>query len=158
ILGPDEESPGVPMTLQGWVDGRIADTQKQIDAWHLEQDAKIKEAKTLEDLPESPHLNKRKQELSSSMAKLEGRLASAQTALWRYQLTKNYLIGFLPPDRFETLAWLIGLVVLAVAIKGFFEFWQESLVGSVVNRSLYDLRNRFFRTAVHLDVNDFGKE
>jgi ATP-binding cassette subfamily B protein/subfamily B ATP-binding cassette protein MsbA len=158
ILGPDEESPGVPMTLQGWIDSRIAKTQEQIDGWHAELKIKVDEAKTLEDLPENSHLNKRKQELSSEMAKVEGRLASAQTALWRYQLAKNYIIRFLPADRFETLAWLIGLVVVAVAIKGFFEFGQDSLVGSVVNRSLYDLRNRFFRTAVHLDINDFGKE
>jgi ATP-binding cassette subfamily B protein/subfamily B ATP-binding cassette protein MsbA len=158
ILGPDEESPGVPMTLQGWIDGRIGKTQELIDGWHAELKVKVAEAKTLEDLPENSHLNKRKQELSSEMAKVEGRLASAQTALWRYQLAKNYVIRFLPADRFETLAWLIGLVVVAVAIKGFFEFGQDSLVGSVVNRSLYDLRNRFFRTAVHLDVNDFGKE
>jgi ATP-binding cassette subfamily B protein/subfamily B ATP-binding cassette protein MsbA len=49
-------------------------------------------------------------------------------------------------------------VVVAVAIKGFFEFWQESLVGSVVNLSLYDLRNRFFRNVIHLDVNNFSEE
>src|SRR5262249_31296444 len=39
-----------------------------------------------------------------------------------------------------------------------FEFWQESLVGSVVNLSLFDLRNRFYRNAIHLDVNNFGQE
>src|SRR5438477_468277 len=53
---------------------------------------------------------------------------------------------------------VIGFVVLAVAIKGFFEFWQETLVGSVVNLSLFDLRNRFFRKAVHLDVQTFSGE
>src|SRR5262249_49403893 len=42
--------------------------------------------------------------------------------------------------------------------KGFFEFWQESMVGSVVNLSLYDLRNRFYRNVIHLDVNHFGEE
>src|SRR5581483_4305534 len=60
--------------------------------------------------------------------------------------------------RFNTLVVLIGLVVVAVAIKGFFEFWQESLVGSVVNLSLYDLRNRFYRNVIHLDVNNFGED
>src|SRR5262249_14428959 len=43
------------------------------------------------------------------------------------------------------------------AIKGFFEFWQETLVGCVVNLSLFDLRNRFYRNAVHLDVSNFGE-
>jgi ATP-binding cassette subfamily B protein/subfamily B ATP-binding cassette protein MsbA len=38
-----------------------------------------------------------------------------------------------------------------------FEFWQESLVGGVVNRALFDLRNRFFRKVIHLDVGHFGE-
>jgi ATP-binding cassette, subfamily B, bacterial MsbA len=152
ILGPNEES------LQDWIDGCIADTQKQIDVWHSELDGCLREAKSLEDKPESSARDKRQQELTSQMARQEARLAGAQRSLWRYQLAKNYVIRFMPQDRFQTLAWLIGAVVIAVAVKGFFEFWQESLVGSVVNRSLYDLRNRFFRTAVHLDVNDFNQE
>ena len=32
------------------------------------------------------------------------------------------------------------------------------MVGSVVNLSLYDLRNRFYRNAVHLDLNQFGEQ
>ena len=49
------------------------------------------------------------------------------------------------------------IVVLAVVLRGIFEFWQESLVGAVVNRSQFDLRNRFFRRAIHLDVSYFGE-
>src|SRR5204863_9774187 len=63
------------------------------------------------------------------------------------------------PDKpFRTLVWVIVAVFASVAIKGFFEFWQESLVGSVVNRSLFDLRNRFYRNVIHLDVNHFGED
>jgi ATP-binding cassette subfamily B protein/subfamily B ATP-binding cassette protein MsbA len=68
------------------------------------------------------------------------------------------VLRYLPTDRFQTLAALIGLVVVAVAIKGFFEFWQESMVGSVVNLSLYDLRNRFYRNVIHLDISQFGED
>ena len=63
-----------------------------------------------------------------------------------------------PPDRFQTLAWVIGLLVVGVAVKCFFEFGQESLVGSVVNLSLFDLRNRFYRNVIHLDVDQFGDQ
>ena len=71
---------------------------------------------------------------------------------------KKYINAFLPNDPFRTLAYVIALVVLAVAIKGFFEFWQESLVGSVVNLTLYDIRSRFYRNAIHQDVNNFGDQ
>ena len=52
---------------------------------------------------------------------------------------------------------IISLVVLAMVLKGFFEFWQETLVGSVVNRSLYDIRNAFFRKVLHMDVSHFSQ-
>src|SRR5205085_11153204 len=59
---------------------------------------------------------------------------------------------------FQTLAWLLALVVVGVAIRGVFDFWQDSLVGSVVNLTLFDLRNRLYRNVVHLDVNNFSEE
>src|SRR5205085_11387238 len=90
-------------------------------------------------------------------AKLESDLQSDRRALYRLQVARKY-IYLLPTDRFRTLAWIIVAVVLVVAVKGFFEFWQESLVGSVVNRSLFDLRNRLYRNVMHLDVNHFGDE
>ncbi|MGH7170446.1 MAG: ABC transporter ATP-binding protein, partial [Gemmataceae bacterium] len=43
-------------------------------------------------------------------------------------------------------------------LKCFFEFAQESLVGSVVYLSLFDLRNRFYRNAIHLDIDQFGEQ
>src|SRR5262249_14381779 len=82
---------------------------------------------------------------------------SDRRKLYRLQLTQRY-INLLPTDRFDTLAWIIAAVVVVVALKGFFEFWQDSLVGSVVNRSLFDLRNRLYRNVIHLDVGHFGDE
>src|SRR5205085_4079812 len=35
--------------------------------------------------------------------------------------------------------------------------WQETLVGSVVNRSLYDMRNTFYRKVIHLDIGYFSQ-
>lgn len=94
---------------------------------------------------------------TAELAQEENKLESARTALYWYQVLKRYIDMLLPVDRFNTLAMIIGLVVLGVAIKGFFEFWQESLVGNVVNLSLYDLRNRFYRKSLHLDVNNFSQ-
>ena len=49
-------------------------------------------------------------------------------------------------------------VSLSELLRGIFEFWQESLIGSVMNLTLFDLRNRFFRNAIHLDVRQFGED
>jgi ATP-binding cassette subfamily B protein/subfamily B ATP-binding cassette protein MsbA len=49
------------------------------------------------------------------------------------------------------------LVLVGVALKCCFEFVQEWLVGSVMNLTLFDLRNRFYRNVIHLDVDQFGE-
>src|SRR5262249_5790021 len=97
-------------------------------------------------------------ELSSQLAKRESKLGLARHYLWRYQIAKTYICKFLPDQPFRTFVWVIVAVVAAVTVKRFFGLWQESLVGSVVNRSLFDLRNRFYRNVIHLDVSHFGEE
>ncbi|QVL33399.1 ABC transporter ATP-binding protein [Telmatocola sphagniphila] len=90
--------------------------------------------------------------LSGKIAQIESRMDSTASRIYRYQQLKVYVIKHLPQDLFLTLAAILGLVVLAVAIKGFFEFWQEWLVGSVMNKTLYDLRNDFFRKTIQQDL------
>ena len=63
-----------------------------------------------------------------------------------------------PPTASKPSPGSSALVVVGVAVKCFFEFGQESLVGSVVNLSLFDLRNRFYRNVIHLDVDQFGEQ
>ncbi|MBL8797419.1 MAG: ABC transporter ATP-binding protein [Planctomycetia bacterium] len=149
ILGNDRN-------LQSWAEERIKETEKQIDQYVPALERCTAEQERLKAMPASEWRDKRERSLAGDMAKLESKLNSARTAQYRYQLLKSYILRFLPDDSFQALASLIGLLVLGVAIKGVFEFGQESLVGSVVNLSLYDLRNRFYRNVIHLDVNEFG--
>ena len=51
-----------------------------------------------------------------------------------------------------------GTLVVGASLRGVFEFWQEWLVGSVTNLMLFDLRNLFFRSLIHLDVDQFGEQ
>jgi ATP-binding cassette subfamily B protein/subfamily B ATP-binding cassette protein MsbA len=92
------------------------------------------------------------------LLKHETKLNSSQFWLYWCQVLRSKIVyPFMPRDCFLTLCWVVVVVVIGVAIKCFFEFWQETLVGSVVNRSLFDLRNRFYRNAIHLDVDQFGE-
>jgi ATP-binding cassette, subfamily B, bacterial MsbA len=147
ILGSDD-------TLQEQVDSRIAETERQIASWNAEIERLTAKKETLKSLPTSTWLEQQQKELAGNMARLESKLNSAWTTQHRFRWVKSYVLPLLPEDRFMMLASLIGLVVLAVAVKGFFEFWQESLVGSAVNLALYDLRNRFYRKIIHLDVHE----
>jgi ATP-binding cassette subfamily B protein/subfamily B ATP-binding cassette protein MsbA len=152
ILGSDKN-------LQQWVDGEIKRIETDIHGWEKSLASMTAQRQEVEQTPPSEHRDHVLRDLTRDMGKVDSRLGPARRDLYRFQILKKYLdLPWVPTDSFQTLAWVVVLVVLAVAIKGFFEFWQESLVGSVVNLVLYDLRIRFFRNALHLDVNNFSAE
>jgi ATP-binding cassette subfamily B protein/subfamily B ATP-binding cassette protein MsbA len=147
---------GNEQTLQEWVDGQIEETQKQIEDLNTERDLLHQQSWASGELSDAADIDRRQRELAAAEVRLEGKLKAAGRTLYRYQLMQWVFYQLLPADRFHTLVWLIGLVVVAVAIKGFFEFAQESLVGSVMHLTLYDLRKRFYRNVIHLDVSHFN--
>ena len=102
--------------------------------------------------PEDTTQEREEAKAISAIATCERRAATARSSLWQNELLRDAVISHLPEDRFETLAWLLGVVILGVALKGVFEFGQEWLVGSVTHRTLFDLRNRFFRRIVQQDL------
>jgi ATP-binding cassette subfamily B protein/subfamily B ATP-binding cassette protein MsbA len=151
-------------TLHEWVENKIADTREEIDGResevnkHKESDGKPSEPNKIPKRPIDKEADKWERTRAEDLAKSEGKLAAARRKLNLYLVAKKYINLFLPDDCFRTLAWVIGFVVIGVGLKGFFEFCQEGLVGSVVNLSLFDLRNRFYRNVIHLDVNNFSEE
>jgi ATP-binding cassette subfamily B protein/subfamily B ATP-binding cassette protein MsbA len=147
ILGNEE-------SLRDQVNTRILDTEREIEKCRQEIEELTREEEVLKGLPPGKPREKLQNQLAAKMAHAESKLNAAWTTQHRFRLLKTYVLPVLPADRFLMLATLIGLVVLAVGVKGIFEFWQESLVGSAVNLGLYDLRNRFYRGVIHLDVND----
>jgi ATP-binding cassette, subfamily B, bacterial MsbA len=142
--------------LQTWADKAIEQTEDLI----AEKDKEMAKLKLeLQDAEKEPDEERPriKRHLSAKMAKVEGELKAAQDDLFRLHVTKKFIDNYCPTGRFETLLAVLALVVIAVILRGVFEFWQESLVGAVVNRTLFDLRNRMFRRVIRLDVNHFGE-
>src|SRR6516165_11848090 len=96
-----------------------------------------------EKLPEGKLKEERRRDLDGQLAQNEFALNRHSLALYRLQMLKTFYLQCLPSNNFLALAWLLGAVLVLVAVKGVFEFAQESLVGSVANLTLYRLRNRF---------------
>lgn len=142
--------------LQTWVDKSIKKIEDDIIP--LERDmAKLKqEAKAIDDDNNDEDKAKHRRHKAVEMAAKETKLKSAQDESLRLHYAKKHIDAYCPTDRFETLLAIMLLLVLGVVIRGIFEFVQESFVGSVVNHSLFDLRHRLFRKALHLDVHHFG--
>ena len=84
----------------------------------------------------------------------------AETSLWitRYRTLQPWINRYLPQEGFQTLLLLIGLVMTGVAVKGFFLFLQEVLVADVMQLTLFDIRNYFYRRTMALDLSNFGDQ
>ncbi len=143
---------GSGKNLQEWVNDEIATQEKLRD----EQAAKVKlfneVIQKYEQQPNTPENEKRKRGVSSELAKATD--AQDYHAAWayRYLWIRAKLIRYLPTDPFETFLWIVAAMLGCVVIKGAFEFCNESLVGSVTNRTIFDLRNAFYRRVLRQDV------
>ncbi|HEV3387246.1 MAG TPA: ABC transporter ATP-binding protein [Gemmata sp.] len=144
--------------LQQWVDEEIENQQRQLDNPERLKDLEKYRA-ALKRMEQDPPPDRETQERKTTqkIAKLEGELNYHGTWAYRYQLLKVKVIRHMPEDRFATVVWLLTAVVIGLAIKGIFEFFHETLVGSVANRTLFDLRNAFFRRAIHQDVGQIAE-
>jgi ATP-binding cassette subfamily B protein/subfamily B ATP-binding cassette protein MsbA len=128
---------------------RIEPLQKQVK--------ELQEWKTkVEQWPESSQRDTELRRIAVHTETKQAKLLTAQRDLSNFHIALKYVEMLLPDNRFQCVAVILALVIGAVAIKGVFEFWQESLVGSVVIKAQYNLRNRFFRRVIHLDLGNFG--
>ncbi len=84
----------------------------------------------------------------------------AEQSLWigRYRLLQPWINRYLPHEGFQTLLLLILLVMAGVAVKGFFLFLQEVLVAQVMQLTLFDIRNHFYRRTMALDLSSFNDQ
>jgi subfamily B ATP-binding cassette protein MsbA len=151
-----------------WVDARIEVLEKDVRVFEdllgrfnahkqeLEQRLKAMNADPVQRQSTDPVLQQIR-DATRDLSRLESKRAAALNRLYWYRIASKYVHKLLPPDCYRTLVWVVLLVLGGVALKCFFEFCQETLVGSVVNLSLFDLRNRFYRNVIHLDVNQFGE-
>ena len=102
-------------------------------------------------LPPDSAVDAKLRDNTKSLAVIEGRLHDADIKQYYRRWLKDHVIRHLPQGRFETFAWIIAGIIGGMTLKGFFEFWQDLLVGSVVSRSVLTLRNRFYRSIISQD-------
>jgi subfamily B ATP-binding cassette protein MsbA len=146
---------GSEQNLQEWANSSIQKVEEQIKPLQARVDDLTKLQAQVKQKPDSSERNRNLRQIVGDLAQVESKLETSRQEHYRLEVAKRYIDMLFPTDRFKTLAIVMGLVILGVALKGFFEFWQEALVGSAVNMMLFDLRNRFFRRAIHMDTNHF---
>jgi ATP-binding cassette subfamily B protein/subfamily B ATP-binding cassette protein MsbA len=142
-------------SLQQWGEDRVAALEAKKRQLEADEDARQREELARASRPGEgdPHRPRR---LNAEQADVQGKLRDLNSRLYWTRLLQAQVLRFLPTGQFETFVWIMVAVVIGVALKGFFDFWQEVLVGSVVNRTTFDLRNQFFRQAVHQDTRQLA--
>jgi ATP-binding cassette subfamily B protein/subfamily B ATP-binding cassette protein MsbA len=140
------------------VEDEIDRLQKEYDRQSVQLERLRLEQKQTETWPDERLRSHRERELAGALARTDSRLSWLSRRIYLQQWLKALLTRFMPPGPFAGLATIFGMLLAAVALKGVFEFFQESLVGSVTNRTMHDLRCRYFRNAIHLDVGHFGDQ
>lgn len=147
---------GTNQNLQEWVNSSIDKVQnEQVNPYKNETDEQNKRLEAVKQQPESKNRDRQIKQVVGDVAKAEAKLSSAMSELYRLQVIKRYIDAVFPTNRFQTLTIVLAILLVSVFIKLLFEFGQEALVAGVVNRTLFDIRNRFFRRAVHLDTGSF---
>jgi ABC-type multidrug transport system fused ATPase/permease subunit len=97
-------------------------------------------------------------DLNARRAELRKERAANERWIARYAWLEPRINRYLPHDGFQTLLLLLGLVMAGIALKGLFLFLQEVLVADVMQLTLFDIRNLFFRRTIALDLSSFGDQ
>jgi ABC-type multidrug transport system fused ATPase/permease subunit len=92
------------------------------------------------------------------LREIDQETADREKVLSRCRLIQPYVNRYLPDESFKSLLLLIALVMCGVALKGFFMFLQEVLVADVMQLTLFDIRNVFFRRTINLDLGSFSDQ
>lgn len=70
---------------------------------------------------------------------------------------QRHVMPWVPVDQFETYAWILFVLVVGTTLKGTAVFFQEVLVGSVVELTVMALRKDCFRHTLELDYQTLAR-
>ena len=137
-------------SMQQWVDGRIQDTQTAVTKKSDELD------RMREQLAARGQQGDR--DLQWKIANVEAELETEASALKAYQRAKPYIDKYLPNDPFRTLVLICCLLAIGTLIKDGFLVANNVLVARLAQLATFDLRKKFFRRTLRMDLATFGED
>lgn len=137
-------------SLQEWVDAEIAAAQAKLAALEEELAARLPQSADAR-----PAEHPRPQ---AEIEILQARAAAEKKALARYRFLKPYIDQYVPHSPFETLAWLIGILLVATLVKNLFVMANTVLTARLAYLGTFELQKRFFARTLRMDVETFTSE
>jgi subfamily B ATP-binding cassette protein MsbA len=90
-------------------------------------------------------------------AKIQYRVGQQSRNLLMLTRVRSSLLPYVPRDKFDTMAVILGVLLAATFLKGLFIYFQEMLVGSVVQLTVNAIRQDCFRAALRLDFQSLNR-
>lgn len=92
-----------------------------------------------------------------SRAKYQFNVTEKSRSLLLMTRIRSSVLPYVPRDKFDTMAMILGILLAATFLKGLFIYFQEMLVGSVVQLTVNAIRQDCFRTALKLDFQSLNR-
>lgn len=145
-------------TLQVYVADEIAITRAKQTAERTEISRLQKELDALRAAGE-PEESRRYTDVLLGLSRHQDELDSATKSEW-WLLWVHPVVHsrWFPSTEYRTFLFIILLVTLSTFTKGFFQYWQDVLVGDCSEAAMADIRKRLFRKMLQLDYQTFAKE
>ncbi len=139
-----------PQSLNDWVDAQIAECRTNQAETQATIDRTATEMGTASESKKAELRNAQ----SLALSRLETERWTERGYLWAEPRIKRYM----PDDAFQTLAFLMILVLLATIIKSLFVIAHTILVARLTQLATFDLRKQFFRRTLRLDLSTFNND
>lgn len=142
-------------TPHEWIDDQIALYDGQMKHYRENVDnAEAKQAAIITKL-NGVDRDRALAQVSGELAQDQENLAAAERAsYWSWKL-KRFVDIYCPTDMFKVLLLIFSLVLVGVAVKGVFDFFQETLVAKFVYQTIFDIRTRLYRQVLRQDIKQF---
>jgi ATP-binding cassette, subfamily B, bacterial MsbA len=150
VLYPLVEVVGTNQNLAQRVDQKIAESQQDIDRYSAE------ERRLKEELARAAESAVRP--LERQLASATNSRESAEESLRQFRWFKPWVDAYLPDDPFRTLAVLVAVMLVATVVKDAFMTTGSVLADRLAQLATFDLRKRFFRRTLRMDLAVFNEQ
>jgi subfamily B ATP-binding cassette protein MsbA len=136
-------------SLPEWIDARIseAETQLALTNTTIESlDGEIQKAAA-----------EQRATLESERTLAVNRRTGYQNSLWLSGIMEPWIKSLAPNSAYDTLVFLIGIVIVATVMRGTMLAINMYLVARLGQRTVLDMQNEFLQNTLNLELSEIGK-
>lgn len=97
-------------------------------------------------------------QLLSSRVDAEARINYLSRKLLTLKRVQLHVLPWVPRNEFQAFALILALLLVAEAVKGVFCYWQEVLIGSIVQRVIMAIRTQCLERVLTLDYQTLARD